>query len=107
MASRVVVNEGSTSYHAITITDADGAPVTPEALRYRLMAAEGVEIIAWTALAVDATEIEVDAADNIIGETGSKRFLTLEATHNGGDKITSELEYKIVNLKGVAAPVTP
>jgi hypothetical protein len=107
MASRVVVKEGSTSYHAITITDADGAPVTPEALRYRLMAAEGVEIVAWTPLAVDATTIEIDAENNIIGDTGSKRFLTLEATHNGGAKITEEEEYKIVNLKGVAAPVTP
>jgi hypothetical protein len=101
MASRIVVNEGSTSYHAITITDADGAPVTPESLRYRLMAAEGVEIVAWTVLAVDATEIEIASTNNVIGTTGRKRYLTVEATHNGGDKITAETEYWLSSFKGV------
>ena len=98
--SRITVNEGSTSYHAIIITDKSGATVVPESLRYKLSDSIGV-LIEWTSLDISTTEIVIPAAMNVIGIYGRKRFLTVEATHNGGDKIPSEIEYELVDLKGV------
>jgi hypothetical protein len=99
--SKTHVNEGSTSYHPITIIDKDGVAATPESLRYRLTGNNGEEVIEWTTIETNSAEIEVDATSNTIGTTGAKRYLTVEATHNGGDKITSELAYTLVNLKGI------
>ena len=100
--ARIEVNEGSTSYHPLTIENKDGVTVTPEALRYRLLADDGTELVAWTSLSTSATEIEVSATHNTIGTSGKKRYLTVEATHSGGDKITEELTYTLVGLQGVA-----
>lgn len=99
--SRITVNEGSTSYHAISFTDQSGAPVVPEALRYRLTAGEGAIILDWVDLSSDATEVIVSSEHNIIGSQGAKRYLTIQATHNGGEIITEEVAYTIVNLIGV------
>jgi hypothetical protein len=101
MATKKTVNEGSTSYHALDIRSAAGAVVVPEVLRYRLTAGEGIDIVPWTPLSTAAVEVEISAESNIIGTIGKKRYLTVEATHGGGDKITSELEYSIVDLKGM------
>ena len=101
MAQKTYVNEGSTSTHAISFTGADGLPVTPESLRYRVTAGPEIDVVAWATIANNSTSIEISATSNTIGTTGSKRYLTVEATHNGGDKITSEIAYSLVDLKGV------
>lgn len=95
------VNEGSTSYHDFTLLGVDGGGVVPEALRYRLTAGNGVELIPWTQLALDCRQIEISAELNTIGDSGPWRYLAIEATHSGGDKITEEKVYKINELKGV------
>ena len=99
---RTSVNEGSTSYHTFTITNRAGDPVSPSALRYRLLASGGVVLVPWATLNTQATEIEVSAANNTIGTYGRARFLTIEATHSGGDVITEELEYELRDLKGIS-----
>lgn len=102
--ARNTVNEGSTSYHAISAVNKDGVAVTPEGLRYRVTGENGVELVAWTTVATSTTEIELSATINTIGATGGKkRYLAVEITHGGGDKITEELEYSIRDLKGVVA----
>ena len=95
------VNEGSTSYHALAFYGADGLEANPEAIRYRLTADGGAELIPWTALGLDCRLIEISAELNTIGGIGAKRYLIVEATHNGGDKITQELGYTIFDLRGI------
>lgn len=99
---RIYINEGTTTYHALAFFDAAGDPVTPEALRYRLTRNNGVELIAWTALPADTTEIEIPAAMNLIttAAPGRRRHLTVEATHDGGKIITEELDYYLRDLRG-------
>lgn len=99
---RIYINEGTTTYHALQLLDADGDPVTPEALRYRLTGDNGVELIAWTALPAETTEIEIPGARNLITTTvpGRRRHLTVEATHDGGKIITEELDYYLRDLRG-------
>jgi hypothetical protein len=68
-------------------------------LRYRVT--DGVtDIVPWATLSNVATSVEVSATANTIGTGGNKRYLTVEATHNGGDKITSEIAYTLTDLKG-------
>lgn len=95
------VNEGSTSYHPIVITDASGEIITPEALRYKLSDSLSAPLVDWTDILAASTLVEIQSALNIIGQGGKKRFLTIEATHNGGKKITSEIEYELIDLKGL------
>ena len=99
--ARTTIKEGSTSYHSITITNEAGVAVTPEALRYRLVAGNGIELVAWTDLPTSTTEIEVSAAHNTVGASGKRRYLTVEATHGGGDKITNELTYILIDFQGI------
>lgn len=96
------VNDGSTSYHDLSFLDAAGADVVPEAIRYRLMASETYELIPWTALPLDCRSIKIAAGLNTILNGGNRRYLSVEVTHNGGDKITAELGYFIVDLKGIS-----
>lgn len=95
------VNEGSTSYHPIVITDASGEIVTPEALRYKLSDSLSTSLVDWTVISAETTLIEIQSSLNIIAQGGKKRFLTIEATHDGGKKITSEIEYELIDLKGL------
>lgn len=95
------VNEGSTSYHPIVITDASGEIVTPEALRYKLSDSLSTALVDWTTISAVSTLIEIQSTLNTIGVGGVKRFLTIEATHDGGKKITSEIEYELIDLKGL------
>lgn len=101
MAIKTYINEGSTSYHSLAFTDKDGAAVSPSALRYRVTSGTGTDLVPWETIDAGSTEIEISATVNTIGANGNKRFLTVEATHNGGDKITAELEYTIKNLTGI------
>ena len=100
MAAKTYVNEGSTSDHSISFFDSGGVAVTPESLRYRVTDGS-VDVVPWAILANNATEIEISATANTIGTVSNKRYLTVEATHNGGDKITSEIVYTLANLKGI------
>lgn len=97
------INEGSTSYHSITPVNKAGEAVVPEAIRYRVLGDNGAQIVDWTAINENATEIELSATINTISTTGKKRYLTVEITHDGGDKITEEILYTIKDLKGVAS----
>ena len=98
----ILINEGTTTQHTLEFLDADGDQVTPEALRYRLTGDNGVELIAWTALPAETTEIEIPGARNLITTTvpGRRRHLTVEATHDGGKIITEELDYYLRDLRG-------
>lgn len=97
----ILINEGTTTQHTLEFLDAAGDPVVPEALRYRVEGDLDVEIVAWTSLPAETTEIVVPGAVNLIGENGGrKRHLTVEATHNGGKIITEELEYYLRDLRG-------
>ena len=98
------INEGSTSYHSITPVNKAGEAVVPEAIRYRVSGDNGVQIADWATVNADATEIELSATINTISTTGKKRYLTVEITHGGGDKITEEILYTIRDLKGVVSP---
>lgn len=101
--ARLTINEGSTSYHSIAPVNKVGEAVTPEAIRYRVTGDGGVEVVAWTTVDASITEIEISATINTIGTTGKKRYIAVEITHSGGDKITEELEYTLRDLKGVTA----
>lgn len=102
--ARLTINEGSTSYHSIAPVNKAGEAVTPEAIRYRVTGDGGVEVVAWTTVDPSITEIEMPETVNTIGATGGKkRYLAVEITHGGGDKITEELEYSLRDLKGVVA----
>ena len=101
----VFIEEGTTSRHPLTITMASGAPATPESIRYRLMAGVGKQITGWTVVDPLDTELTISALENTIGPDGAKRYLTIEVTHNGGEIITSELEYQLNDLVGVSLPV--
>lgn len=101
--ARLTINEGSTSYHSIAPVNKAGEAVTPEAIRYRVTGDGGVEVVAWTTVDPSITEIKIPATINTIGTTGKKRYIAVEITHGGGDKITEELEYTLLNLKGVVA----
>ncbi|WP_028318346.1 hypothetical protein [Desulfobulbus elongatus] len=97
----IVINEGSTSYHTLHFLSPDGRThVQPEALRYCYNSSNGAEIIPWTSLPADATEIVIPGAANLIGEGEPWRHLTIEATHDGGHIITGEARYLLRNLKG-------
>lgn len=101
----LTINEGSTSYHSIAPVNKAGEAVTPEAIRYRVTGNGGVQVADWVTASPSATEIELSATINTIGATtGKKRYLTVEITHGGGDKITEEIEYTIRDLKGVVSP---
>lgn len=99
--ARVTVNEGSTSYHAISAVNKEGEAVAPEAMRYKVTGEAGAGLVAWTTIDPSTTEIEVSSTVNTVGTAGKKRYLTVEVTHGGGDKITEELEYTLVDLKGI------
>lgn len=99
--ARITINEGSSSYHSILPVNKDGEAVTPESIRYRVTGDGGAEIVEWTTVDPSTTEIAVSAATNTIGITGKKRYLAVEITHGGGDKITEELEYALRDLKGL------
>lgn len=100
--ARETVNEGSTSYHALSFRDQNGLAVAPESIRYRLMGDASAVLLDWQTTEPDAVEIEIPATLNVIGPAGGKkRYLTVECTHNEGDKITSEAAYTLVDLKGV------
>lgn len=94
------VNDGSTSYHSISILDHNDAVVVPESIRYRVVSGQGTQKIGWTSVNAETTEIEVSAAANTIGADGIERYLTVEVTHNGGRKIMGEAHYTLVNLQG-------
>ena len=100
MAAKTYVNEGATSSHSISFFDSDGSAVVPESLRYQVSDGS-VFSIQWTTIANSTAEIKISATINTIGIGGNERYLTVEATHNGGDKITSEVVYTLVDLKGV------
>lgn len=91
-------SEGSTSYHDYSFTDKNGDPIeTAEAIRYKL--SDGVEILKdWEAIEPPTApgEIEIDGALNII-DGSCKRFLTIEATHDGGKKIQKTIMYELTN----------
>jgi len=101
--------ENTDTHHYFAPEDVNGLPVTPSALRYRVMgfnSEEGpgalvTELLPWTTLATSVREIVVPAAMNIIGTTGASRHVCIEVTHNGGEKITHEIVYLIENLKGI------
>lgn len=99
--ARTTVNEGSTSYHGLSFLDADGNQVTPESLRYRVTSSTGEPVVDWTTLPTNTVEIELSSTVNTIGGLGKRRFLTIECAHNGGDVITEEIEYRIVDLAGI------
>lgn len=92
------VNEGTTSHHPFTLVDKNSAPVVPESLRYQLMASSKVLLLPWTSLPPNAVEVVVPAELNMIGTVGKKRYLAIEATHNGSEKITGEIQYQIHDL---------
>ena len=100
MNSNIFINEGSTSYHSIAIVDQNGALVVPQSLRYRLKASSIDIIQDWTSIPTDSTEIVVTPEQNTIGPAWKERFLTVEATYNNGQKITSEIGYTLVDLVG-------
>ena len=97
-----MVNEGTTSYHPITIKGPSGQIVTPESIKYKITGWAGSEIVAWTTVDNNIDSIEISATINTISATyGDTRNLTIEVTHNGGDKITEELVYTIRDLRGI------
>jgi len=97
------VNEGSASHHQFTLDGANGLPIpgNPETLQYRLMASETETIIDWTQLPVSAREVVISGSHNTITGGKTARYLTIKATHSGGEEITSELRYSLINLMGV------
>ena len=95
------VNEGSTSYHPIAFFDANEMPLSPSAIRYRVSDSKGVALVPWTNHDVNIDFITVSATTNTIdANSGTKRVLTVEATHGTAEKITTELVYELVNLIG-------
>jgi hypothetical protein len=98
------INEGSTSYHNLVILGYDGVPIVPDLLRYKVLGSFGGIIVDWTVIDSDTEQIVLSATINTISNThGAKRYLTIEATHDTTSKITSEICYEIVNLKGILA----
>jgi hypothetical protein len=97
------INEGSTSYHNIAIHGYDGSIITPDLLRYKITDGFKVTITDWTVIDNDTDQISISPTINTISTThGKLRYLTVEATHNTTDKITSEVCYEITNLIGIA-----
>jgi hypothetical protein len=98
------INEGSTSYHNLVILGYDGIPIIPDLLRYKVLGSFGGAMLDWTIIDPSSEQIIISATINTISNThGAKRYLTIEATHDTTSKITSEICYEIVNLKGIPA----
>lgn len=102
METPTVIKEGSTSYQSISFTDKNGAAIpAPSAVRYKVCTDTGAVLVPWTNLnPPDIGEIEISAEVNTIGRNGRKRFLTVEATHGIGKKITTEFVYELEHLAG-------
>ena len=97
-----MVNEGTTSYHPIIIKGPSGQIVNPESIRYKVTGWNGSTIVDWTVIDNDTESIEISSIVNTISTLhGDSRNLTIEVTHNGGDKITEELVYTIRDLRGI------
>lgn len=98
------VKEGRTSYHSYEFLDGDDVQVpSVESKRYKLSSATAT-LIDWTAIAgtAPAGTITIAAEHNIMADADdTRRYVTIEATHNGGEIITDELGYVIVDLVGV------
>jgi hypothetical protein len=96
----VEVKEGSTSRHSIAFFNKEGAAIVPSSLRYRLTDGNGGEVEPWSSWPADSTAIVIDAESNKMFDFGPSRYLTVEATYDGG-KITAEASYTLTNLKGI------
>lgn len=97
------VSDGSTSYHPYELQDADGVTVANvEALEYRLSDALNT-LVDWTAIdLLPEGTITVSAEYNTMKfANDTERYLTLRATHNGGEIITDEQEYTLTDLTGI------
>lgn len=98
------VKEGTTSYHTYEFLDSDDVQVpSVESARYKLSSARGI-LIDWTDISGTAATgtIEIASTYNVMNDvTDIYRYLTIEATHNGGDKISDEEIYTLVPLKGI------
>lgn len=95
--------EGATSYHDFSFLDKNDDPITnAESIRYKL--SDGVNIVFdWVdfAPAVAPGEIEIEAVNNITSDCLVLRYLTIEATHNGGKKITQTIAYRLINSPNI------
>lgn len=96
------VEAGSTSYHDIAAINSAGAAVVPESIRYRLLAGPDLEVIEWSDLTPTLTQIVVPAESNMIVGGRRSRFLTVEITHDNGNKIVQEIRYNLEPIKGLA-----
>ncbi len=107
------VPEGSTSHHDYSLKGKDGVAVASvEGLEMKLSTWGKEIVLDWTSIPLSPSgTIVVTAEQNTISasETTSTtslmstvgRYITLRATHNGGETITGEIEYDIEPLVGV------
>lgn len=96
------IKEGTTSYFKLDFYSPDNIPIQPSQLRYKISSSDKIELIPWTTISPNTTQIKISSANNMIGTNGTRRFFTVEATYNNGDDVIyGELEYYLTAIKGI------
>lgn len=99
------VSEGSVAYVEATFKDRTGALVAPASARYRVdCRTTGTALVVWTAISgvTSVQLIEIGSTVNamvIAGNDLEVKTITVEATYNANDKITSDYDYFVKNLR--------
>jgi len=106
-------NENSTVIVNAAFVDEDGAPVTPNAAKYRVDDhASETAIVALTAISPlsTAVDIEIPGSANKMVDTTKRtevRKVTVQFTYGSGRRGTAEYRYELVNLQFVTATLVP
>ena len=108
------VNEGTSSSHPYSLDGEDGNPVaTVEGLKIKLSTAAQETIFDWKDIPLlPSGTIKVTGLENTLSASekgkvagsmfvSTGRYITIAATHNGGDTITKDEYYTIVDIVGI------
>jgi len=108
MAELEQVNERSTAYLSVTFRDKAGAAQAPSSAAYRIDDAGSGQVVRGdTAIPTPGSTVEITLtpADNaLLAEANpyERRRVTVTAEYGGGEAVTAEYVYRVVNLAGVS-----
>lgn len=97
-------NENTTRYVTATFLNKDETEEAPASARYRVdNVTNDSAVVAWTAIASPSAieEIVITAIENAIVTPANPQEVievTVEGTYSATDKVTSKIQYTLVNL---------
>ena len=102
------VKEGTTYYVEATFKDKGGSPVAPASARYRIdCLTNGQQVLDWTDIGAPQAvhELTIKPSQNLIinaASRGERRLVTVECFYGADDGVKNQVEYTVLNMKGVS-----